>query len=311
MAPNDLVTKILRKTVLTCGGRPTLARGRRSEAHRSSRETLMDQRLETIRQETLIEADPATIFAYLTDADRLTRWMGVSATLDPRPGGIYLVEVGSGNMARGEFREVVPVSRLAYSWGWEKGPNLPPGASLVEIDLIPRNGSTLLRMTHSGVPAALAPSHRLGWAHYVARLALAAGGRDPGPNRGPKPSSPPSARPRLERRPRPQRRTRRAARSRRRRPARRRPKKQRARLRPRSARPGGPPRKSASLGGGPPADRSASSADQLVAAAGFAGLRTDYAASLLCAPSNAGATSRMKRSISSFTWVCGLSPTLT
>jgi len=151
----------------------------------------MDQRLETIRQETLIEADPATIFAYLTDADRLTRWMGVSATLDPRPGGIYLVEVGSGNMARGEFREVVPVSRLAYSWGWEKGPNLPPGASLVEIDLIPRNGSTLLRMTHSGVPAALAPSHRLGWAHYVARLALAASGRDPGPDRGPQPSSPP------------------------------------------------------------------------------------------------------------------------
>ena len=151
----------------------------------------MDQRLETIRHETLIEADPATIFAYLTDADRLTRWMGVSATLDPRPGGIYLVEVGSGNMARGEFREVVPVSRLAYSWGWEKGPNLPPGASLVEIDLIPRNGSTLLRMTHSGVPAALAPSHRMGWAHYVARLALAASGRDPGPDRGPQPSSPP------------------------------------------------------------------------------------------------------------------------
>jgi uncharacterized protein YndB with AHSA1/START domain len=145
----------------------------------------MDQRLETIRHETLIEADPATIFAYLTDADRLTKWMGVSATLDPQPGGIYLVEVGSGNMARGEFREVVPVSRLAYSWGWEKGPNLPPGASMVEIDLIPRNGGTLLRMTHSGVPAALAPSHRLGWAHYVARLALAASGRDPGPDRGP------------------------------------------------------------------------------------------------------------------------------
>jgi uncharacterized protein YndB with AHSA1/START domain len=150
----------------------------------------MDQRLETIRHETLIEADPATIFAYLTDADRLTKWMGVSATLDPRPGGIYLVEVGSGNMARGEFKEVVPVSRLAYSWGWEKGPNLPPGASMVEIDLIPRNGATLLRMTHSGVPAALAPSHRLGWAHYVARLALAASGRDPGPDRGPQQPTP-------------------------------------------------------------------------------------------------------------------------
>jgi uncharacterized protein YndB with AHSA1/START domain len=143
------------------------------------------EQLETINSETLIEADPATIFAYLTDADRLTRWLGASATLDPRPGGIYLAEVGSGNVSRGEFKEVVPVSRLAYSWGWEKGPNLPPGASLIEIDLIPRNGATLLRLTHSGVPAELAPSHRAGWAHYLARLALAASGRDPGPDRGP------------------------------------------------------------------------------------------------------------------------------
>ncbi|HEX7200532.1 MAG TPA: SRPBCC domain-containing protein, partial [Dongiaceae bacterium] len=99
------------------------------------------EQLETINSETVIEADPATIFAYLTDADRLTRWLGASATVDPRPGGIYLVEVGHGNVSRGEFKEVVPVSRLAYSWGWEKGPNLPPGGSLIEIDLIPRNGT--------------------------------------------------------------------------------------------------------------------------------------------------------------------------
>src|SRR6202022_3919761 len=35
-----------------------------------------------------------------------------------------------------------------------------------------------------------------------------------------------------------------------------------------------------------------------------------YAACVRCAPVNAGATSRMKRSISSLTWLCGLSPTL-
>jgi len=63
-----------------------------------------------------------TIFAYLTDAERLTRWVGVSATIEARPGGIYLVDMGNSNVARGEFREVVPVSHLAYSWGWERGP---------------------------------------------------------------------------------------------------------------------------------------------------------------------------------------------
>ena len=36
----------------------------------------------------------------------------------------------------------------------------------------------------------------------------------------------------------------------------------------------------------------------------------DYAARFLCLPSKAGATSRMKRSISSFTCACGFMPTL-
>src|SRR5947199_8115075 len=77
-------------------------------------ETLMPA-TDTVQQETLIDADPATIFAFLTDADRLVRWMGVAANLDPKPGGLYLVDVTNGDVARGEFKEVVPVSRLAYS----------------------------------------------------------------------------------------------------------------------------------------------------------------------------------------------------
>src|SRR5438876_5422210 len=33
-----------------------------------------------------IEAPPEIVFAYLTDSRRFTRWMGVGAELDPRPG---------------------------------------------------------------------------------------------------------------------------------------------------------------------------------------------------------------------------------
>ena len=135
-----------------------------------------------VQQETLIDADAATIFAFLTDADRLTRWMGVSATLEPRPGGLFLVDVNSGNVARGEFKEVVPVSRLAYSWGWDEGHQMPPGSSLIEIDLIPQGAATLVRMTHSGLPAALVADHARGWAHYYGRLAVVAAGGDPGPD---------------------------------------------------------------------------------------------------------------------------------
>ena len=135
-----------------------------------------------VHQETLIDADAATIFAYLTDADRLVRWMGVSATLEPRPGGLYLVDTGNAMVVRGEFKEVVPVSRLTYSFGWDHGGKLPAGSSLVEIDLVPQGSGTLVRMTHSGLPAELVPAHVKGWAHFYARLAIAATGRDPGPD---------------------------------------------------------------------------------------------------------------------------------
>ena len=91
-----------------------------------------------------------------------------------------------GRSARGAFREVVPVHRLAYSFGWEGIEATPPGSSLVEIDLIEQNGGTLLRMTHTGLPdAEQCTSHARGWAHYLGRVAVAAAGRDPGPDPGP------------------------------------------------------------------------------------------------------------------------------
>jgi uncharacterized protein YndB with AHSA1/START domain len=136
----------------------------------------------SIKRELTIEADAATVFAFLTDPERLIRWMGTSAESDPRPGGLFLVDVAGQHRARGEFKEVVPVSRLAYSFGWEGRENVPPGSSLVEIDLVPNNGSTLVRFTHSGLPLDQIPSHSEGWDHYLGRLVLAASGRDPGPD---------------------------------------------------------------------------------------------------------------------------------
>ena len=140
-----------------------------------------------VRRETQIAAPPATVFAFLTDPEKILSWMGAEVTTEAHPGGLYLVKgVGPrANVARGAFREVVPVHRLAYSFGWEGSEEVPPGSGLVEIDLIDRDGGTLLRMTHSGLPnAAQCARHDEGWAHYLARLAIAATGRDPGIDRG-------------------------------------------------------------------------------------------------------------------------------
>jgi uncharacterized protein YndB with AHSA1/START domain len=136
-----------------------------------------------VRREVEIAAPAATVFAFLTDPDKILRWIG-AATTEPHPGGIYLVNVGGKNVARGEFTEVVPVHRLAYSFGWEGGETVPPGSSLVEIDLIDKPGGTLVRFTHSGLPdEEQRASHEKGWDHYIGRLAVAAGGGDPGPDR--------------------------------------------------------------------------------------------------------------------------------
>src|ERR1700688_1453123 len=141
-----------------------------------------------VRQETHIAASCATVFAFLTDPDKIVRWMGVEATTDANPGGLYLVNGISGRRVRGAFREVVPVHRLAYSFGWEGIGAVPPGSSLVEIDLIERDGGTLLRMTHTGLPDTKQGStHERAGPPYPGRRAPAAAGGDPGPDPGPHP----------------------------------------------------------------------------------------------------------------------------
>ena len=124
------------------------------------------------------------MFALLTDPEKILRWMGTEAQVEPQPGGLYLVNVTGARFARGSFREVVPVHRVPDSFGWEGSEAVPPGSSLVEIDLTeqPPDG-TLLRLTHSGLPnAEQCAGHAEGWAHYLGRLAQFAAGRDPGPD---------------------------------------------------------------------------------------------------------------------------------
>ena len=140
-----------------------------------------------VRREIQIAAPAATVFAFLTDPENIVSWMGTEAEMEAHPGGLYLLKgIGArASTARGAFREVVPIHRLAYSFGWEGREEVPPGSSLVEIDLVDRDGGTLLRMTHSGLPnEAECASHAKGWAHYLARLAMVAAGQNPGVDRG-------------------------------------------------------------------------------------------------------------------------------
>jgi uncharacterized protein YndB with AHSA1/START domain len=136
-----------------------------------------------LEREIRIEAQPATVFEFFTNPELLLRWKGLEATLEPRPGGVYRVVVNSRSTVRGEFVEVVPHSRVVFTWGFEETDGLlPPGASTVEVTLSPDGDGTLVRLVHRDLPAAAVEQHGKGWDHFLDRLRGAARGDDPGPD---------------------------------------------------------------------------------------------------------------------------------
>jgi uncharacterized protein YndB with AHSA1/START domain len=131
-----------------------------------------------------INASPATVFSYFTEPDRWVSWQGVSADIDPRPGGVLRMNVRGDGWVSGHFVAVEPYERIVFTWGWE-GEYSPvqPGSSIVEITLVPlTESSTLLTLVHRGLPLPAIDAHREGWNHYIDRLTVRAAGGDPGPD---------------------------------------------------------------------------------------------------------------------------------
>ena len=86
-----------------------------------------------------------TVFAFLTDPEKILRRTGIETTLDPHPAGLYLLNV-CGKHGRGQSTKVIPVlpPRLQLRLGGaRKG---AAGIKLIEIDLIDQKGGTLVRL---------------------------------------------------------------------------------------------------------------------------------------------------------------------
>ncbi len=134
-------------------------------------------------RETVVNASPATIFELLTVPDLLAKWNGTDAELDPRPGGVYRVNIGGVHPAAGQFVEVVPNEKVVFTFGWaEPDHPIPPGSTEVEYLLIPEGEKTRVRLVHRGLPDDAVDDHTKGWGHYLERLAVVADGGDPGPD---------------------------------------------------------------------------------------------------------------------------------
>jgi len=132
----------------------------------------------TIEREIFIDAPPQAVFRYLVEPQLMARWIGLCHELEPKVGGRFVVEVSRGNVARGLYTEVAPPRRVAFTWGWESQDGslalLPAGTSLVEVELEPREGGTLLRLRHSRLPADFVQRHGERWSFYLAQLQIGA-----------------------------------------------------------------------------------------------------------------------------------------
>ena len=137
--------------------------------------------IDAVESEIRIAGTPEAVFAYLVDPDKMVRWMGVQAKSDPRPGGTYAVDINAQARARGRYVDVVPHSRIVFTFGWEGDDGVPPGSTTVEITLTPDRDGTHLRLVHRClITAAMREQHRDGWQLYLARLSVAASGGEPG-----------------------------------------------------------------------------------------------------------------------------------
>jgi uncharacterized protein YndB with AHSA1/START domain len=121
--------------------------------------------------ELTIAAPVDVVWAHLTTAEGLVRWVGPEAVADPVPGGELRWTHPNGATVVGRFLELVPHRRVVFTYGWEDGRmGVPPGSTTVEIDLAEADGATTLRLVHHGLPPEAVDPHEQGWAHFLGAL---------------------------------------------------------------------------------------------------------------------------------------------
>jgi uncharacterized protein YndB with AHSA1/START domain len=127
-----------------------------------------------------LPATPARVFRVLTSRDQLSRWWGPSGftspslDFDPRVGGSYRITMqppdGEAFHLSGEFREVDPPVRLAYTFRWEE-PDPDDQETVVTLTLRDLGEATELVLSQgSFATEGRRALHEQGWSESFERL---------------------------------------------------------------------------------------------------------------------------------------------
>jgi len=126
----------------------------------------------TVRIERTYGAPAQAVFDAWTSVEVMQRWWHAgpdwetpSAEVDLRVGGRVRVVMRSPDGAEhgggGEYTEIVPPARLAFTWAWDDEPGR---RTLVELGFTEADGATTVVLTHSGLAGEESrQGHEGGW----------------------------------------------------------------------------------------------------------------------------------------------------
>lgn len=120
-----------------------------------------------------IEAPPETVFRFFTDSARWAAWWGVGSSIDARPGGALKIRYPGNVEVSGEVLEISDGKRIIFTYGYDSGLPIPPGASRVTITLRPVASGTELSLSHAFAEAGVRDLHVQGWRFQLSLFANA------------------------------------------------------------------------------------------------------------------------------------------
>ena len=135
----------------------------------------------TVALSVTVDGSRRHVFAAMTDPEQVAEWWGPKGftcpevNLDVRVGGVYRIAmrppVGELFHLVGAYVEVVPPSRLAYTFRWEP-PDSDDRETIARLTLRDTNGVTDVELLQGlFATEARRDLHQAGWADSLARLA--------------------------------------------------------------------------------------------------------------------------------------------
>jgi uncharacterized protein YndB with AHSA1/START domain len=134
----------------------------------------------TLELKRILPAPPVVVFAAFSDSNQLAEWWGPrgftvpSLEFDPRVGELFRIEMqppeGDRFHLAGEFREVDPPARLAFTFAWDP-PDPDDLETLVALSFRGLGESTEVNLTQGPFTSeARRTLHRDGWTDSLDKL---------------------------------------------------------------------------------------------------------------------------------------------